>query len=155
MVRYSVGHDFSRWGCWVGLCVVAQVIALHVVCNVVGHPWLPKVVSDKFCHLPPARVASDWVVVVGFHYVKLQLTFVGDKDPSPINYHPFLFFSFIAAQPSPVLSSFSSQMTESSWSVQLQTQSRKSVSSPSNMMPEGPSLFAARDFLSSVRIKNL
>jgi len=86
MVWDLVGHDFSRWGCRVGFCAVAWVTALHVVCYVMAHSWPREVVSDQFGCFPQARVAHDWVVMVGFHYVELQLTITGDIDLSSIEY---------------------------------------------------------------------
>jgi len=49
-----------------------------------AHPWPPEVSGNKFHHLPSARVASDWVVVVGFHYVQPELTISDDVDLSSV-----------------------------------------------------------------------
>jgi len=82
----TVGHEFSKWGSRVGFCVVAKVAALHIVCHIAAHPWPPEVVSNQFCCLPLARVAHNWVIVVGLHYVKPQLTVMGDIDISSMEY---------------------------------------------------------------------
>ena len=63
-----------------------RVAALHTVHHIAAHPWPPEVVSDKFHCLPLARVASNWVVMVGFHYVKPQLIIMGDIELSPVEY---------------------------------------------------------------------
>jgi len=115
----------------------------------VAHPWPPEIASDKFHCLPPTGVASDQVVMVGFHYVKPQLTIMGDIDLSFMDYQRVPFLPFIAAQPLFGTQFFQHLDDWSSWSVQLQTQSMKSVSSPSSVMLKGLNLFSARDFLSS------
>jgi len=74
----TVGHEFSKWGSRVGFCVVAEVAALHIVCHIAAHPWPPEIMSDQFCCLTSARVASNWVIMVGFHCVEPQLTVMGD-----------------------------------------------------------------------------
>ena len=50
------------------------------------HPWPPEIVDNEFHHLPLAGVASNWIIMVGFHYVESELTIVGDIDLSSVEY---------------------------------------------------------------------
>ena len=51
-----------------------------------AHSWPQEIVSDQFSCFPPARVASNMVVMVGFHYVEFKLNFMGDVDLFSMEY---------------------------------------------------------------------
>ena len=53
---------------------------------------------DKVCHLPSASVASDQEVMVGFHFVMLELAIRGDVDPLSIEHQAIFLSPFLTAQ---------------------------------------------------------
>ena len=56
--------------------------------------------SDNFHCLPLAGVASNQVVVVGFHYVAPQLIIMGDIDLSSMDHQSIPLLQFVSAQSS-------------------------------------------------------
>src|SRR5882672_8337775 len=64
----------------------SQVATLYVVRYVTTHPRPPKVTGNEFGRFPLSRVSSYWVIVVGFHDVKSELTVTRDVDLSSIEY---------------------------------------------------------------------
>src|SRR5882672_4075670 len=86
MIWDSIGHELAGGQRREGLRAITQVATLYVVRYVTTHPRPQKVTGNEFSRFPSSRVSSYWVIVVGFHNVKSELTVTRDVDLSSIEY---------------------------------------------------------------------